>query len=120
MGQKYDLETRTLDFASRIFGIVKTIKRDPDIALVISQLIRSATSIGANYREATGASSKRDFRNKITICRKEAKEAHYWLELLGTVSEGALCELTQEAEELVKIFSKIVETTDKNILESKS
>ncbi len=50
---------------------------------IISQLLRSATSVGANYHEANAASSKNDFRNKIYICRKEIQETEYWLDLFG-------------------------------------
>jgi len=50
---------------------------------LISQIVRSATSIGANYHEANGASSGKDFKNKIYICKKEAKETKYWLQIIA-------------------------------------
>lgn len=79
-------------------------------------MIRSGTSIGANYREANGGSSKKDFQNKIFICKKEAKETLYWLELIGkSVDEEKqrqkARELWQETKELTLIFSKIAHST---------
>jgi len=74
-------------------------------------VIRSSTSVGANYCEANGASSKRDFRNKIYICKKEIQETKYWLELLEEmIDEGKKAELgllQKEAQELTLIFNKI-------------
>jgi four helix bundle protein len=85
---------------------------------IINQLIRSGTSIGANYREANGASSRKDFQNKIFICKKEAKETFYWLELIGkSVDDEKLKEKTrklwQEAKEFILIFGKIAASTKK-------
>ena len=79
---KYDLEDRTLKFAESIIELCKKVPQTPVTLPIISQLIRSATSIGANYAEANGASSKKDFKNKIFICKKEARETKYWLKLL--------------------------------------
>lgn len=76
------------------------------------QLIRSSGSVGANYIEAQEALSKKDFGMRVKICRKEAKESHYWLSLLSELPDTLLPEqraLTQEALELTKIFSAIVE-----------
>lgn len=111
----YDLEQRTTNFAEDIISFSLTIPRNAITLPLISQLVRSGTSIGANYCEANGASSKKDFRNKIFICKKEAKETCYWLNLL----KGALAEnrnskiesLYQESQELVKIFSKIAHSS---------
>ena len=81
--REYDLENRTLKFSVAILLFVKKVKIDQINTPLINQLIRSATSIGANYCEANGASSKKDFRNKIYICKKEAKETKYWLQLIA-------------------------------------
>ena len=83
---------------------------------IINQLIRSGTSIGANYREANGAASKKDFQNKIFICKKESKETLYWLELMGEAindeKQKINCrKLWQETKELTLIFSKIAHST---------
>jgi len=78
---------------------------------MIKQLIRAATSIGANYMEANGASSKKDFKNKIYICKKEARETKYWLQLIAKSNPERKEECRkfwQETQELTLIFSKII------------
>ncbi len=80
------------------------------------QLIRSGTSIGANYMEANGASSKRDFRNKISICKKESQETKHWLRMLAKCEnpkKDGLRILWQEAQELTMIFQKITNSLNK-------
>ena len=71
---KFDLEERTAKFGEEIILFCKSLKQDVITRPLINQLIRSGTSIGANYCEANNASSKKDFRNKIFICKKEAQE----------------------------------------------
>ena len=114
---QYDLEERTTEFSKKILIFVKEVKLNVINRNVIDQLIRSATSVGANYREANGASSKKDFRNKIYICKKEIQETKYWLELLGEIVSKSQKEkvrnLWKEAHELTLIFNKI-STTLKN------
>jgi len=83
---KYNLEERTMKFSEDIIDFSRTIKKDTITIPLISQLVRSATSIGANYCEANGASSKKDFKNKISICKKEAKETKYWLQIIAKAS----------------------------------
>lgn len=106
----YDLEDRTKLFSENILLFLKTIKLDYYNKDIISQLIRSAVSIGANYREANGAISKKDFRNKIFISRKEARETEYWIELLAKVSpehKEKLRIFWKETHEFILIFGKI-------------
>lgn len=114
--KQYDLEARTLQFSEDIIVFLKKIKKDTINAPLINQLVRSATSIGANYCEANGACSKKDFKNKIYICKKEAKETKYWIQLIGKanaeVSEECKVHL-REVQELTLIFSKIVQTIEK-------
>ncbi len=78
---------------------------------LINQLVRAGTSVGANYLEADDAESKKDFRHKISICRKESKEVRHWLRML-VAQEPALKEqartLWQEAKELNLIFGAIL------------
>ena len=78
---------------------------------IIVQLVRSSTSVGANYREANSASSKKDFTNKIAIARKEINETKYWIELLADIIEEVkkveLRVCWKEAHELSLIFNKI-------------
>ena len=109
----YNLEDRTIKFSEEIIKFVKRLKKDIINIPLISQLVRSATSIGANYCEANGASSKKDFKNKIYICKKEAKETKYWLQIIARANEDYKEEcrkLWKEAQELTLIFSKITIT----------
>lgn len=109
---EYDLEGRTKKFARSVLCVIKTMKENNINRNIISQLVRSATSVGANYCEANGASSKKDFRNKIHTCKKEIKESKYWIELLAEVEtdKDGLRKLWKEAHELTLIFSKISST----------
>jgi four helix bundle protein len=93
------------------------IERNNFNLILTHQLLRSATSVGANYCEANGASSKLDFRNKIFICKKEIKETKYWIELLAQANpllRNQLEILWQEAHELILIFNKISSSLKKN------
>ena len=113
--EKYNLEKRTMKFSEEIINLIKKIKKDIITTPLLNQLVRSATSIGANYCEANGASSKKDFKNKIYICKKEAKETKYWLQLLAKASprEAEMCrKYWKEAHELTMIFSKIIITIE--------
>ena len=114
MTKAYNLEDRTRLFATDTIKFCKTIKPDVINRPLISQLIRSASSIGANYCEAIGASSKKDFRHKIFICKKEAQESRYWLRLLKDIHEGHKGDidgLLQEVDELIKILQTIAKNT---------
>ena len=111
---KYDLEERTAKFAEKIIELCGKAPKTVVTVPIISQLVRSGTSIGANYCEANGASSKKDFKNKIFICKKESKETKYWLRMLARAVEELKeeCrELWQEAQEFTLIFSKIAKST---------
>jgi four helix bundle protein len=106
----YDLEERTKKFAKEIIVLCKNTKHNMININLISQLIRSATSVGANYCEANAASSKNDFRNKIFISRKEIQETKYWLELLAESNpeqKDNIGKIWKEAHELTLIFNKI-------------
>ena len=112
---KNDLEERTLKFSKDIIKFSKKIRRDLINSPMISQLVRSATSIGANYCEAGGASSRKDFRNKIYICKKECRETKYWLELIAENNQEIrkeLRKLWKEVHELTLIFSKTILTLE--------
>ena len=111
--KSFNLEKRTTQFANDVILLCKSIKENTITRPLISQLIRSATSVGANYCEANNASSKKDFRNKIFICKKEAQETKYWLELLKTAwpeRKDEINDLFQECHEFVLIFQKIIST----------
>jgi len=106
---KYDLEERTAIFGEKIVELSKKTPKNIVTAPIISQLIRSGTSIGANYAEANGASSKKDFKNKIHICKKESKETQYWLRLLAKAEnkvEDDCRKLWKESQELTLILSE--------------
>lgn len=106
----YDLEERSGKFGEDIVRFCYTIKKDSLVASLLSQLIRSATSVGANYMEANQASSKKDFTNKIRICQKEANETKHWLRMVGTAVPDLKEECKvfwKEAHELTLIFAKI-------------
>ena len=110
---KYDLEERTAKFGGDTILFCRSIKMDDIIRPLITQFIRSATSVGANYMEANGACSKKDFKNKIYICKKEAQESKHWLNMISVACPDKAEEakkLWQEAQELTLIFGRIVST----------
>lgn len=114
---KYNLEDRLTKFSEDIVIFLKRISRDMVTDVLVKQLVRSATSIGANYMEADVASSKKDFINKINICRKESKETSYWLRLLAKTNPSIKEECRKfwsESHEFLLIFSKIVLNHRKN------
>jgi four helix bundle protein len=109
---KFDLEERTLKFAKNVIRLCKQLPQNVINNELIGQLIDSSGSVGANYREANDALSKKDFRHRIKITRKEAKETHYWLELLIDANpefKEKINILLTEALELKKIFSSIAD-----------
>ena len=117
---KYDLEQRTLRFSKKLIRFSKKVRITSINRPMLVQLVRAGTSVGANYREANGASSRKDFIYKIYICRKECQETQYWIELMAEVVDGGLKEdldwLSNEVDELVKIFVVISKKTkNKNV-----
>jgi len=111
--KRYDLEDRTLAFAKVVRAFVKKIPRTISNIEDGKQLVRSSGSVGANYIEANEALSKKDFRMRIKICRKEAKESRYWLRLIDTKDAADLdsdrAALITEATELMNIFGAILQ-----------
>ncbi len=108
---KFDLEDRTLEFTKKVINLLKPLPRNSINIEMTSQLVRSAGSIGANYREANDALGKKDFYMRIKICRKEAKETKYWLELIlhnNPDLKDQIIPLINEVTELIKIFSSIL------------
>jgi four helix bundle protein len=109
----YDLENRVLLFSKQLLRYIKNIYITDSNKNIIHQVLKSWKSIGANYCEANGASSKRDFANKIYICKKEAKETVYWIELLLEISNTPsehLEKIAKESKEIARIFIKISQT----------
>ena len=107
----FDLEERTARFGEDIILFAKSVVKDEVSRPLIGQLVRSGTSIGANYMEADGAESKKDFRHKIALCKKESKETKHWLRMIAKADPGKNGECKQlwvEAKELTLIFSSIL------------
>ena len=112
----YDLEERTAKFAEEIIAFVSKTPRNAITLPIISQIVRAGTSVGANYCEANGASSKKDFKNKIYICKKEIQETKYWLRIMANADKNISEEsrkIWKEAQELTLIFTKIISTMEK-------
>lgn len=110
-GKIYDLEERTARFGEDIIEFAKSLERNDINRLLVNQIVRSATSIGANYMEADGAESRKDFHHKIALCKKEAKETKHWLRMIEKAipQKGIDCRrLWVEAQELALIFSSIL------------
>lgn len=104
------LEERTLIFAVAVVRFVASFPRSEASSVVGRQLLRSGTSIGANYREANRAQSGDDFIHKTAVVLKEASETDYWLELCARTDIGDLTQrvwLSQEAREILAIFTTI-------------
>ena len=116
---KYDLEERTVVFAEKIIELLQTIRPTAINQRIISQLVGSSGSVGANYCEAIEAESKKDFIHKISIAKKEIKETNHWLRLLLKAHpeiDKKLEKISQECHELLLIFSKIIISSKKRKL----
>jgi len=106
-----ELENRTIDFSVNIINICGKYANDTRLKPLISQIIRSSTSVGANYAEANNSSSKADFKNKIFIAKKEIAETRYWLKVLSRLIQGEdFTLLENEAKQLNLILQKIIST----------
>jgi len=109
----YDLEERTFQFAKAVRLFIKTLPKTISNIEDGKQVIKSSGSVGANYREANESLSKKDFLMRIKISRKEAKESAYWLRLIHETNNlenpGTAQNMIQEANELTKILSSILE-----------
>ncbi|HNY04457.1 MAG TPA: four helix bundle protein [Candidatus Woesebacteria bacterium] len=111
MNKNYDLVNRVEIFGTRIISFSKLIPKNVINLPLISQFIRSGTSVGANYCEADDAESRKDYIHKVGIAKKEARETAYWLKMI-VVAEPKLKEeamkIYQEAKELNLIMNAIV------------
>ena len=109
-GRNRDLRERTKMFALRIIQTFAVLPKTSEAQIVGKQLLRSGTSVGANYREASRARSKLEFISKIGDCLKELDESSYWLELLaeaGIISKTKLEALSNECDQSLAIFTSI-------------
>lgn len=106
-----DLLDRTLFFSEGLIKLSRKLPQGLSNREILRQLIRSGTSVGANYREACEAESSKDFVHKIQIAKKEARETKYWLKLLlssNSTHSEEIIKLGKESAELVKILASIV------------
>lgn len=114
--KRFDLEERTALFGEKVIDLLKRLPDNPINKRLIPQLAASGGSIGANYCEATESESKKDFQHKIGICKKETKEGKHWIRLLARANpqfKEEFRKLWGEAQELLLIFSKCLETSRK-------
>ena len=105
-----DIHERIYQFVIRVINLTKSLPKTPQNLILINQVLRSATSMGANDQEADGTDTKKDFIAKYSIVRKEGKETNYWLRLIADTNPGyrqRMHDLMQEGKEIVKIVSAI-------------
>ena len=108
---KHQLEDRTVTFSVNIVIMLGKYSEQPTLRPLVIQIIRSATSVGANYAEANNGSSRADFKNKLYISKKEAAETVYWLRVLKElIPQEDLTELFNEATALYLILQKATNT----------
>ena len=111
----YDIRERTLQFAVRVIQAIRRLPEDAATRVLAYQLVKAATSVGANVEEADGAESTRDFVHKMSIARKEARESRYWIRIVraSIVDNENWISLQQESEELARILSAIINSARK-------
>jgi four helix bundle protein len=108
---KYDIHERIYNFIVRIIKLVNSLPKTDSNSVIIQQLLRCATSIGANDQEADGALTKKDFVHCYTIVRKETKETNFWLKLIADTNpflKPKMGSIIQEGQEIVSIVSSII------------
>jgi four helix bundle protein len=111
----YDIRERTFQFAVRIIRVVRRLPDDAATRVVAYQLVKAATSVGANVEEADGAESKRDFVHKMSIARKEARESRYWIRIVraSITDHDEWIALQKESEEIARVLSAIISSARK-------
>ena len=110
INKKYDLEERTAKFGESVINLCKNISKSVITNPILNQLIKCATSVGANYSEADDSESKADFKHKIGICKKESRESKHFLRMLAVAEpdfRDRIAIIWQEAKELNLIFNSI-------------
>jgi four helix bundle protein len=120
---KVELKRRTQRFAIDVIKFVEQLQNSRSLNILVNQLLRCSSSVGANYRSACKGKSTADFINKIVIVEEEADESIYWLELMeesGMVDLKAIFPLKKEANELTAIFTAIGKTAKANQRNTKS
>jgi four helix bundle protein len=112
-----NIHKRIYQFVIRVLTLLRHLEQTPENKIIINQITRSATSIGANDREADGVTSKKDFIYKYSIVRKEAKETEYWLNIIADTNprlKPRMQDLIQENIQLIKIVTTIIYNTKRN------
>lgn len=113
MKEENVIQHKSYNFAKRIIRLNQILIKENREFVLAKQILKSGTSIGANIEEAIGAQSRNDFKAKLSISYKEARETHYWLRLIRDVEiiENKLSQsLIQDCEELLKIIGSIIKT----------
>ena len=106
-----DIHERIYQFVIRVLNLVKKLPRTPENIILMTQITKSATSMGANDQEADGTDSRKDFIAKYAIVRKEGKETSYWLRVISDTNplfKPRMQNIMQEGKEIVKIVSTII------------
>lgn len=114
---KEELRRRTKDFALRVFKLVRALPLDQVGKAISAQLVRSGTSVGANYRASLRGRSRAEWISKISLCLEEADESAFWLELIvegEILPKSKVVPLLQEANELTAIFAAAIKTARTN------
>ncbi|MEK7502135.1 MAG: four helix bundle protein [Patescibacteria group bacterium] len=109
--KRFDIHDRIFRFVIEVLKLIKYIPQTVENKIIINQLVRSVTSVGANDQEADGVSSRKDFMHCYTIVRKELKETRYWLSILSELDNKLKSKFSnsiKENDELIKIISSII------------
>ncbi len=116
--KQHDLKDRTLEFSVKVIKFTESLPTNQSVQIISKQLLRSSSSVGANYRAARRSKSLRDFINKLKIVEEESDETLYWLQLLvktKLVDSDSINSLIKEADELVAIFVTSINTAKANL-----
>lgn len=116
MNQKNIIQNKSFEFALSIINLYKELQSKNEY-VISKQLLRSATSVGANIEEATAAQTKKDFAHKMSISSKEARETRYWLKLLdkSQLIKGDYQTYLEDITEIIRILTAIVKTSQKSL-----
>lgn len=113
--KNYDIHKRIYNFIIRVIKLVNSLPRTPSNLVIIGQILRSVTSMGANDQEADGTLTKKDFLHCFTTVRKEGKETNFWLSLIADTNSDKIrkeaLEIISEGVQIVAIVSSIINKT---------
>ena len=118
MNEKANIVDRSYEFALKIIRLVNLLPKSTSGSVISNQIMKAGTSIGANVEEAQGATSKKDFTNKMAISKKETRETRYWLRLIkdsGILKSVQVESLLNECNSILKILTAIVKTSKNNL-----